>query len=395
MTCERRVTREAEAMTRKEILMKAIEGRLTWMQAADILGLTARQLRRLRAKYEEHGFGGLRDGRSGTPRRKRIPLKTIEELLRLRRERYPDFSIKHFHEFATEKHKLELSYTWTRLVLQEAGLAPKAPARGKYRRKRERRPMTGMMLHLDGSKHEWIAGLPWWDLMVMLDDADGRMLYARFVPEEGTMPTLAALKHVLVRYGRFCELYTDRGSHFCRTGEAEVGPDEIQTGQVSRALKVLGIRQILARSPEARGRSERAFGTIQGRLPQELKMVGIKTYEAANKYLEEVFVPDFNRRFTVEPTEKESAFVRLTGINLDLLLSGQHDRVVRGDSTVLFDKLVLQLPHRRERRHYVRCPVIVHELLDGSLAVTFQGKVLARYDRRGEMLSNGVAKEAA
>jgi len=266
-------------MTRKEVMLKAIDGRLTWLQAADVLGMTARHMRRLRGRYEEHGFGGLRDGRGGRARRKRIPVKTISELLRLRRDTYPDFSIKHFHEFATEKHKLELSYTWTRLVLQEAGLAPREPGRGKYRRKRERRPMTGMMMHLDGSTHEWIAGLPPQDLIVMLDDADGRILYGRFVPQEGTMSTLAALKHVLVRYGRFCEFYTDRGSHFCTTSEAEAGPDEVQNGQVPRVLKVLGIRQILARSPEARGRSERAFGTIQGRLPQELRLAGIKSYE--------------------------------------------------------------------------------------------------------------------
>jgi transposase len=387
MNTEPRVTQEAKAMTRKEVMLKAIEGRLTWLQAADILGMTARHMRRLRGKYEEYGFGGLRDGRSGRPRRKRIPVKTISELLRLRREKYADFSIKHFHEFATEKHRLELSYTWTRLVLQEAGLAPRAPGRGKYRRKRERRPMTGMMMHLDGSTHEWIAGLMPQDLIVMLDDADGRILYGRFVPQEGTMSTLAAFKHVLVRYGRFCEFYTDRGSHFCRTTDAASGPDEIQDGQVSRVLKVLGIRQILARSPEARGRSERAFGTIQGRLPQELKLAGIKSYEAANTYLEQIFIPDFNRRFTVEPVEKESAFVHLAGINLELLLSIQHDRIVRGDSTVLFEKLVLQLPPTRERRHYVRCPVVVHEILDGTLVVTFQGKPLARYKRNGELLA--------
>lgn len=382
-------------MTRKEILLKAIEGRLTWLQAADILGLTTRHIRRLRAEYEEHGFGGLRDGRAGRTRRKRIAMKTIEELLRLRREKYLDFSIKHFHEFATEKHKLKLSYTWTRRLLQDAGLAEKAPGRGKYRRKRDRRPMTGMMMHLDGSTHEWIPGLPPRDLIVMLDDADGRILYGRFVPEEGTTSTFEAFKHVLVRYGRFCELYTDRGSHFCRTSEAETDPDEIQNGQVSRVLKVLGTRQILARSPEARGRSERAFGTIQGRLPQELKLAAIRNYEEANRYLERVFVPDFNRRFTVEPAEKESAFVRLTGINLELLLSIQHDRIVRGDSTVLFGKLVLQLPPTRDRRHYVRCPVVVHELLDGTIAVGFHEKLLARYDRQGKLLANTGPRTAA
>ena len=221
------------------------------------------------------------------------------------------------------------------------------------------------------------------DLMVALDDADGRILYARFFEQEGTISSLAALKHVLVRYGRFCELYTDRGSHFCRTSEGHNAPDEVQQGQVARVLKVLGIDHILARSPEARGRSERAFGTIQGRLPQELRLAGITAYEAANKYLDEVFVPDFNRRFTVEPTEPESAFVRLMGVDLRLLLSVQYDRIVRSDSTVLFYSMHLQIPKTRERRHYVRCPVLVHEFLDGNLGISYQGRLIARFTRNG------------
>jgi hypothetical protein len=212
-----------------------------------------------------------------------------------RREVYPDFAMKHFHEVASEKHKLKLSYTLTRSVLQDAGLVEKAPGRGKYRRKRERRPMVGLMVHLDASTHTWLKGLPLRDLMVALDDADGRILYARFVEQESTGSTFEALHAVLTRQGRFAELYTDRGSHFCRTPKAD-GP-AVTDGQVSRALKTLGIRQILARSPEARGRSERAFKTIQGRLPQELRVARIRDCEAANEYLERVFVPDFNKRF--------------------------------------------------------------------------------------------------
>src|SRR5262249_27021665 len=338
--------------------------------AAIILGITARHLWRLRLRYQQFGIPGLRDGRRGRKMPMRIPAETIEELCRLRREKYPDFSIRHFHQFATEKHKLKVSYTMVRNVLIGRGLAEKAAARGKYRRKRERRPMRGMMLHLDASTHSWLPGLPQQDLVVMLDDADGRILYARFVEQEGTMSTFQALEHVLVRYGRFCELYTDRGSHFCRTGTAGQGPDDVQNGQVPRALKALGIRQILARSPEARGRSERAFGTIQGRLPQELRAAGITTYEQAHRYLDQVFVPDFTRRFTVEPAQSETAFVALVGVDLRLVLSIQHERTVRNDSTVTWESLALQLPPGRERMHYVRCPVLVHELVDRTLAVS-------------------------
>lgn len=373
-------------MTRNEVIVRAIAGELTWIQAAMICGLTARHMRRLKQRYQKHGYDGLVDGRSGRPRRKRIPVTTIEQLCTLKREQYADFSVQHFWEKATADHGLAISYTWARLALQAAGVVAKSPGRGRYRRRRVRREMRGLLVHLDGSTHEWIAGLPRWDLIVALDDADGRMLYGRLVPQEGTLSTLAALQHVLQTYGRFCALYTDRGSHFCRTPTA-AGPSTTgHDGQVSRALKVLGIEQILARSPQARGRSERAFGTIQGRLPQELRRAGITDYPRANDYLEKVFLPDFNRRFTVEPTSSATAFVPLAGVDLDLVLSVQHARRVDNDSTVAFNGVRLQLPPTPSRPHYVRCEVTVHEFPEGTLGISYLGHLLARYTRDGQLL---------
>jgi transposase len=364
-------------------MVKAMTKAISWAFAATLLGVSDRHVRRIRERCEKFGIDRLRDGRSGR-RQGRVSAETLLEVCRLKREVYPDFSMKHFHEVATEKHQLKLSYTLLRSVLQDAGLVEKAPGRGKYRRKRERRPMVGVLVHLDASRHLWIPGLPQWDLVVALDDADGRILYARFVQEEGNASTFEALLAVLRRFGRFCELYTDRGSHFCTTAKA--GGPATTTGQVSRALKTLGIRQILARSPEARGRSERAFGTIQGRLPQELRVAGIKTYEAANRYLERTFVPDFNRRFTVTPAHPESAFIPLAGLDLELALSEQHERVVAQDSTVSLDGLKLQLPRTRDRAHYVRCTVTVHRLADHTLAISYLGKVLARFSGAGALL---------
>jgi transposase len=382
----RQVAREIRAMTRKEVIVRAIDGQLTWLQAADILGLTPRHLRRLKRAWEQRGYDGLQDQRGRTPRRRRIPVPVIARLCRLRRERYPDFSIQHFWEKATEQHGFQLSYTWTRLVLQAAGLAPKAPGRGRYRRQRERRPMIGMLVHLDGSTHPWIPGLPPHDLIVALDDADGRILYGRFWDQESTASTFHALDHVLRTYGRFAALYTDRGSHFCRTPTAGGPPADAYDTQVGRALKALGIRHIRARSPEARGRSERNFGTLQGRLPQELRVAGITDYAAANTYLTTTFLPDFNRRFTVKPAQPASAFVRLAGVDLRLLLSRQHERLVRNDNTVSFERLGLQLPPSRHRVHYVRCPVLVHEFPDATLGISYQGRLLARYTRQGTLL---------
>jgi transposase len=382
---ERRVGREARAMTRREVITKAISKQLSWVQASEILGISARHVRRLRRKLERWGMSAVMDQRGGRPRRKRIKAGTIELLCRLKRDVYADFSLQHFYEHVTEKHGVKVSYNWLRLMLQEAGVVEKEPARGRYRRRRERRPMVGMLVHLDASTHQWISGLPMQDLVVALDDADGRILYARFFPQEGTASTFAALESVVRNYGRFCELYTDRGSHFCHSGPAGEVADE-QHGQVSQALRTLGIHQILARSPQARGRSERAFGTLQGRLPQELRHNGVTDYDTANRYLEQHFTADFNRRFTVTPAQKESAFTKLTGIELELLLSSRHQRVVRNDNTVLFHNLVLQLPQSRYRTHFVRCPVTVHQFADGNLGISYQGRLLARYDSAGQAL---------
>jgi hypothetical protein len=373
-------------MTREDVIRKAIEKKITWTQAASICRVSARHMRRLRERYEEFKIEGLRDRRTGKRQPARLDPKVVEELCRLKRDVYGDFSVRHFHEFATGRHKLKISYSWTRMVLQARGLVNKTPGRGKYRRKRERRPMIGMLVHQDASMHAWIKGLPMADLTITLDDADGRILHGQFVEQEGTMSSLQGIAAVLRRYGRFCEFYTDRGSHYCRTSNAEQGPDEIQDGQVSRVLKTLGIRHILARSPEARGRSERAFGTIQGRLPQELALAGIKDYAAANAYLQKHFIPDFNRRFTVKPESSDSAFIPMAGLDLDLLVSVHHDRIVQKDSTVVFGKLLLQLPPGRERSHYIRCPVVVHELVNGKLAVSYQGRRIALFDRQGNLL---------
>jgi len=375
---------EAQAMTRTEVILRAVQGKLNWLQAADICGVSPRQMRRLRERYEQFGVEGLRDGR-GRPRRERVPLATVDEVCRLKATVYPDFSVRQFHEHLTEQHGVRVSYTWTRLVLQAAGVVEKAPARGKHRRRRERRAARGMMLHIDGSTHEWIVGLPPRDLILVLDDADGRELYGQFFPQEGTRSTLTALHAVLRRYGRFAELYHDCGSHFGRTSRAGAGPDERQDGQVTRVLRALGIRQIFARSPQARGRSERAFGTVQQRLPPELRLAGIRDYDAANRFLDEVFWPDFNRRFTVAPACPESAFVPLVGFDLDLLLSIQHERVVRGDNTVAFANRALQIPPSPTRMHFVRCPVLVHEFLDGDLGISYQGRLLARYAADGQL----------
>lgn len=383
---EKWIARKAKQMTRYEIFLKTTAGKLTWTQAAEVLGITPRHMRRLRAEYQEYGIDAFYDNRGGKRRRKRILEETVVTICRLKQDVYFDFSVQHFYEKLIKEHGIQISYSWTKHVLQEAGIVKKARGRGRYHRQRERRPMRGMMLHIDASTHEWISGIPKWDLVAVMDDADGRLLYAQFFEEEGTPSTLAALHYVLGKHGRFCELYHDRASHFGRTSKAGGRPDEEQNGQVTRALKALGIKQIFANTPQARGRSERAFGTVQGRIPQELRLAGIRTYQDANVFLDNEFKRSFNRSFAVRPRLPEGVFVPMTGIDLNLLLSVQHERTVKNDNTVQFRGTTLQLPSTRSRNHYVRCPVLVHEQTKGTLAVTYQGNLVAEYTTDGELI---------
>lgn len=377
---------EAKAMTRQVIVRKAINKELTTEQGAQLLQISKRQMRRLKAAYRKQGPEGLTDRRGRGSRKKRIGFPIVQTICRLKAEKYPDYSVQHFYEQLTEKHDVDVSYSTVLRTLQRQGLVEKTERRGKYRRRRQRQPMIGMRLHLDSSTHAWLGpDKPMWDLTVMLDDADGRILSARFDPEEGTRTTLQALWDVLTTHGRFCELYTDCGSHFCQIADKDQGPAAVQHTEVARVLQALHIRHIWGRSPQARGRSERAFGTIQGRLPQELRQAGITDYEAANRYLQEVFVPDFNRRFTVEPAQTGSAFSALPNVNLPLLLSIHTDRTLNLDFTVRFKNRLLQLPpcdiQPRRRR-----PVTVHNFLDGTLGVSYRGQLLATFDADGNPL---------
>jgi hypothetical protein len=282
------------------------------------------------------------------------------------------------------------SYSWTKNTLQAAGKITKAKRRGAHRRRRPRKPMVGMMLHQDGSRHEWVAGQQW-DLIVTMDDADSTIYSAFFVAEEGTLSSLQGIEAVIARHGLFGSLYADRGSHYWITTEAGK-VDKDNPTQVHRALRQLGIELIAAYSPEARGRSERMFATLQGRLPQELRLAGITDMAAANRFLAEVFLPAHNQRFAVEPAEKESAFVPWDGRNLADILCIQEERTVANDNTVRYERRVLQIPADKHRHHYVKCKVKVHEYPDGTLAIFHGPRCLARYHSDG---SPQIPKQAA
>jgi transposase len=375
------------AMKVQEVILRAMAKKITWWQAAEILGLSDRSMRRWRERYEEFGYDGLFDRRQGKPSPKRVPVAVVEQVLGLYRDRYFDLNVRHFHEKLAAEHGVDLSYTWVKLALQGAGLVTRGRKRGVHRKRRPRRPLPGMLLHIDGSHHRWFQDERWYDLIVILDDATSEIYYAQLVEEESTVTVMAALRAVIERKGLFCALYSDRGSHFWLTPKVGGKVDPHRLTQVGRALAELGIQMIPAYSPQARGRSERNFGTWQGRLPQELRLHRIASVEKANEFLREHYIAEFNRSFQVRAAERGTAFLPRRGQDLDLVFSLQFERAVNRDNTVSFQNLNLQIEAVRWRASLAGCTVRVHQQLDGTLTITHGPQRLGRYSAEGNLLS--------
>src|SRR5580692_9119908 len=371
------------AMKVQEVMLQAMAKKITWFQAAEIIGISDRHMRRWRERYEEGGFRGLFDRRRGKPSPKRVPMAVLERVLELYREKYFDLNLRHFHEKLASEHQIGLSYSWVKGVLQGAGLVARGRKRGVHRKRRPRRPLPGMLLHIDGSRHQWFQDERWYDLIVILDDATSEIYYAQLVEEESTVPVMAALRDVMERKGLFCALYADRGSHFWLTPKAGGKVDPHRLTQVGGALRDLGVQMIPAFSPQARGRSERNFGTWQGRLPQELRLRGIGTLEAANGFLREHYIGEFNARFQVPAAQRGSAFVRRSSRDLDLIFALQFERTVNRDNTVSIQNLRLQIEPVRWRATLAGCSVTVHQHLDGTFTLTHGPQRLGHYSAEG------------
>jgi len=371
------------------------KGRLSAEEAGELLGISARHFRRLRVRYEEAGADGLRDRRLGRVSGRRAAESELARMRRLYREEYADFTVTHFHEELRRRHDYTLGYTVTRLALQSAGLVMKAHRRGQHRKKRPRRPLPGMLLFQDGSTHRWIGALGHeLDLVVTLDDATGAIYSALLVAQEGTMSSFLGLRETIAAQGLFGALYTDRGSHYFLTPKAGGKVDQRQPTQVGQALARLGIRHIPSYSPQGRGRMERVFGTLQQRLPPELRRAGVSTREAANAYLRETFVPAYNARFAKPAADPGSAFVAYAGPPLADVLCVQADRQVGRDNCVLWARRTLQIPPQLHRRHYVKATVRVHEYPDGALAIFDGPRCLARYDQDGGAPETAIPRAA-
>jgi len=377
------------AMKVYEVLVQALKERQPWIHVAEVLGVSARTVRRLRWRYEHDGFDGLFDHRRRTPSPRRAPVAEVQRVLRLYGERYHGFNVRHFHQIVRRQHGVMLSYSFVKKALQAAHLVGKRRARGRHRRRREPRPCFGELVHLDGSRHAWLALVPdvLQTLIAVVDDATKRLLYAQLVEQgESAEVIMTALREVLETYGIPGALYTDRAGWAVYTPTSGSAPDRTKLTQVGRALAKLGIEHITGFSPQARGRSERANGTLQGRLVNELRVADIRTAAAANRYLREQFIPDYNATFGRPPTDPTSAFVPVGQADLDQIFCHEEARVVARDNTVHLDGVGLQLDKQPGRRTCTGLRVLVRRHLTGQHSVWWGPRCLGRYTAEGRPL---------
>src|SRR5882724_4310871 len=377
------------AMTTQEVIVRALAGTLTWLQAADILGYSPRTIRRLRWRLQHYGYEGLFDRRRQTPSPKRASVAEVQRVLALYRQHYSGFNVRHFHQLARRHHGVPFCYAFVKKALQTAGLVAKHQPRGRHRRRREPRPCFGELLHLDGSRHQWLALVPdqWLTMIVVVDDATKRVLYAELREGgESVAAIMTALRTVLEGYGLPMALYTDRAHWAAHTPTAGGAVDRRHPTQVGRALARLGIEHILGYSPQARGLSERVNRTLQGRLVNELRVAGIATVAAANRYLRARFLPSFNAEFAHRPADPAPAFVPLGRADLDQILCVEDERVVGRDNIVTADRLPLQLAKQPGRRTCAGLRVLVRRHLNGQHSVWHGTRCLGRYDPTGQPL---------
>lgn len=360
------------------------QGRLTQAEAASLLGVSERTFRRYLCRYEENGLEGLIDQRLEQVSQRRAPVDEVLRVTEQYRSRHGGWSAKHFYAWYRRDGGVR-SYTWVKSRLQEANLVVRAKARGAHRKRRDRSPWPGLMIHQDGSTHEWVSGQRW-DLIVTMDDATNEHYSMFFVEQEGTASSLRGVCEVIKSRGLFSRFYSDRGSHYWHTPEAGGKVDKKNPTQFGQAMQRLGIEMIAAYSPEARGRSERMFRTHQDRLPRELALAGIADMATANRYLVEHYQPGFNAEFMQPAMEDGSAFVAWIGGPLEDILCERFERTVGNDNCVSFEGLKLQIPADRHRCHYVKAKVAVLRRIDGSLAVLHGPRMLAEYGSDGKVL---------
>jgi transposase len=382
-------TVQERTMRVREVLMRAVQREISWIQAAEILGISARNMRRWKVKFETAGLEGVLDRRTlGHANPRRVTRAELERLLALYQKRYQGVNVRHFCAIARREHGLQWSYSFVRQALQMAGLVKKRRPRGRHRLRRPPRECFGEMLHLDGSLHPWLALRPEERqcLIVVVDDATRRLLYAQLCAHEGTEPVLAALHAVVAQHGVPQALYTDRAGWAAYTPRSGGPVDRDRPTQVGRALARLGVEHILAYSPQARGRSERLNRTLQDRLVQELRLARIVTPERANAFITATFLARYNDEFAVAPADAASAYVTAGGADLNQILCHEEARAVGKDNTVRLEGVCLQISKQPGRPSCAGLTVTVRRHLDRTHSIWWGPRRLGRFDPRGRVL---------
>jgi len=381
-------TAAERAMKLQEVLLRATSGKIKWWQAAELIGISERQMRRWRKRLEDEGPQGLLDRRRRKPSSRRVAKEQASEVLSLYRDKYFDLNVRHFHEKLVEDHQIGLSYTWVKQALQAAGLVKRKAKRGVHRKRRERRPLPGMMLHIDGSDHQWFQDERRHDLIVILDDATSEIYYAQLAPEETTATVMTGLRAVIERKGLFCSLYSDRGAHFWYTPKSGGKVDYERPTQVGRACHEGTGR---AYDPVLLSAGAGPLGAqllhLARTVPQELRLRGIRTLGEANEFLNQHYIAEFNRRFTVPAAERGTAFISCRHRNLEMIFTQRFERTVDRDNTVRFNNLVMQIERAEWRPTLAGCKAIIHQHLDATLTLMIAGHRVGQYSAKGQLLT--------
>ncbi len=383
--------REIRRIKFEEIYKLRNEKSITSKEAARILCMSERTLRRCVERYKKEGLDGLNDKRTGHASHNAAPVDEVSCLVELYKCHYVGYSVAHFYDKYKQRHGGQRSYNWVKLTLQRQGLMPCFRKKGDHRRKRPRQPLPGMMIRQDVSTHQWVEG-KYWDLVVTMDDATNEIYSAFFVVQEGIWSSFYGVKEVIETKGLFCSFYTDRGKQYWITDKFRAKTNKILLIQFERAMKQLGIEMIAVYSPEARGRSKRMFGTLQMRLPLELKSAGINNMDDANRFLKHDFIPEFNRRFCVVPQSDKSVFVPWTlgNIDLDDILCIQDQRIVNNDNTVNYKGKTLQIAQNKLSDSHRKTRVKVNEYSDGRIAIFHDSRKLAEFSAKDLEKENSV-----
>lgn len=377
--------------TRLQVLNLVLQGQTTAIEAARLLDLSERQTRRLLAAYRQEGATALAHGNRGRLPAKTTPQEVRQQVITLVRSTYAGINHQHLSELLAEREGIVLSRPTLRRILLGAGLPSHRQRRPpRHRRRRQRYAQEGMLLQLDGSKHRWLGeDLPWLTLLAAIDDATGKVVGALFREQEDAQGYFLLLQGIVARYGRPLAVYHDCHGIFERNDKepwtlAEQLVGQREPTQCGRLLQELGIVSVRAHSPQAKGRVERLFGTLQERLGAELRLAGVTTLAGANRFLPG-FVGRYNRQFAVEAAEPGQAYRALPGDwQVEEVFCFKHERVVAKDNTVRFGGLRLQVGADKQRRSYAHAKVAVHERMDGSVAVYHEGHCLVTSEAPAE-----------